>query len=463
MTTRIVPLATVAYGLWGAMAAFYFLLPGSGAVLWAGCLAGSLLAAAFAWLATQRSIAISNPAAWLVGALIVAVLFRTVSYYFYPAPHWSDSRTYFHLTEVLVKTGEYRLDQPNYPWTHTRAYWPPGVVFWFVPWVLAFGAERWVILANNAILTVVCILLLWRIARAHFGATAAVISCVLYAIWANHAFHAMFVSKEYVAQMLLLGAIALLFPSPKFPTRPAAWKCMVSGIFMGFASLCHPGMLAIPGVLVLTFLFRRFSIPMALRIGILMAIGMFGVILPWTARNYHVLGKFVLTNTANGISLLEASSETGGADWAPVPEGIFPPNIDEVDRSAMANNIAVAWIRNNPKTWVKNGILRQLWLLGESSRGARIAMNNYLVVQGWQWPFWRIYSNAQMLVVWALMAATGLAAWRKPHIVTPFFGCCLLILFYFLAIHTVFGSGGRHQLIPGVFAIFLAGAWTQRK
>lgn len=463
MMRSIGSLLTIGYGLLGTMAALYFLLPGSGAVLWGGCLAGGLLALALAWLVTQRPVTISNPGAWLLGAIIVAVLFRTVSYYFYPAPHWSDSRTYFHLTDVLVRTGEYRLDEPNYPWSHTRAYWPPGVVFWFVPWVLAFGAERWVILANNAILTVICILLIWSIARAHFGTAAAVISCVLYAIWANHAFHAMFVSKEYVAQTLLLGAIALLFPNPDFSARPSAGKCIVSGIFIGFASLCHPGMLAIPGILVVTFLFRRFSIPSMLRIGILMAIGMFGVILPWTARNYHVLGKFVLTNTANGISLLEASNDAGGADWAPVPETMFPSDIDEADRSTMAKQMAITWIRNNPKTWVKNGVLRQLWLLGESSRGAKIAMNNHLVVEGWHWPFWRGYSNFQMLVVWALLAATGLAAWRKPYLITPFFACCLLILFYFLGVHSVYGSGGRHQLIPGVFAIFLAGAWASRK
>jgi hypothetical protein len=65
-----------------------------------------------------------------------------------------------------------------------------------------------------------------------------------------------------------------------------------------------------------------------------------------------------------------------------------------------------------------------------------------------------------MMFVWLLIAWLAFGFVRNQY--TPPLAILVTgILFYFLLIHTFFGSGGRHQILPVGFALLLCGFFAR--
>ncbi|MGB7404508.1 MAG: glycosyltransferase family 39 protein [Pacificimonas sp.] len=453
-----VPLSLLGIGAWGVFASLYFLIPGGGAGQWITCAVITLLVAfASVHLARRNqfsTVAIApaekHDGRKYVVLVTIIVAARLIPYFVFPADHWIDSKVYDELARTLAATGEYRLTG-DYPFTSSRSYWPPGVVFLFAPFYALLGQERWIVLGVNIVLAVATMLLAGRVVRINFGERASLFVMAAIAIWPNHAYHAMFISKEYLSIALLLGAIALFQTTDD--DRPAPWRSLLAGMMLGFATLAQPSQLLVILVFLIAFWLGRHAFgPIALR-GILIAMGMALVILPWTARNYVLLGEAVLTNTANGISLLEGSQDGAGGDWIAVPPEIEFIE-DELVRNRVAREAALEWIAENPGPWARNAIVKQLWLLGQSHRGVFIAVRDFHPPGSPIFEVQKIWSILFMLAIWAAMIYVASRMMGRPQ--SWFVIFAVGILAYFLIMHSVFGSGGRHQLIPGILAIMIA-------
>lgn len=461
-------LTLLAYGGWGAVGAAYFLLPGAGVPLWVGSCTIGCVCMALAWFVSRRP----SPE-WFAGnapvhgvhltfAICIGVLLRVSLAAAYPAPQWSDARTYLEIARTVLETGTYRLDG-DFPWSNTVAYWPPGTVFWLLPWLANVGTGRWTLVLGNLVLATGSMIMLWRLVAARWGRSCALAVVALFAIWPNHAFHALFVSKEYLAQFLLLAATWLQFgerDGAADESRPI--RSLLAGACCGAAMLTQPSTIMVPAILAVALVLGGVPVRAVLARTVVVFAGVALIVAPWSLRNYLVLDHFVLINTANGISLLEAAQPGAAGDWAEIPKGVLEDSLGEVERSRIARSLAIAWIIENPSEWLRAAVVRQLWFLGQSHRGAFLAMANEMVIGGGHYATWKFASDFFMLIVWFAVAACGARALRSPSAAPPFMLFCVGVLVYFLAMHSVFGSGGRHQPIPGAYALMLAGMGVVR-
>jgi hypothetical protein len=104
---------------------------------------------------------------------------------------------------------------------------------------------------------------------------------------------------------LVLG-IAALDRVAASPARSAA--VIATGALWGLVTLVRPITLPLPVFAFLVFRFRRpVTWPRAARATALLTLGMALVITPWTARNYHVSGRWVPVNLQSGFALWAAT------------------------------------------------------------------------------------------------------------------------------------------------------------
>jgi hypothetical protein len=148
-----------------------------------------------------------------------------------------------------------------------------------------------------------------------------------------------------------------------------------TGLAFGFNSLCRPTAVAwLALVLVCVgLLSRHFQFPV--RTVLCLFVGFAVCIVPWGIRNSMFCGKFVLTTTHGGYTLLLANNpslydhldRSWSRDW---DESSFfadwsqrsSASSSEIEQDRLARNIALKTIRERPFAFLKSSVARLLWL-----------------------------------------------------------------------------------------------------
>jgi hypothetical protein len=100
----------------------------------------------------------------------------------------------------------------------------------------------------------------------------------------------------------LQGALRPAFPDPG--------RLFAAGLLVGLVTLVRPVTLLLPGfVLLALVLRRRGAVRPAARGALAFGLGMAVVVLPWTARNYAVSGRFVPVNLQAGVVFWAATEK----------------------------------------------------------------------------------------------------------------------------------------------------------
>jgi hypothetical protein len=111
------------------------------------------------------------------------------------------------------------------------------------------------------------------------------------------------VGMLHYAALHLLGIVAAMWALQRAFLEPGRTRRMLlTGALVGLVTLVRPVTLVLPAFAFVSLLVRsRGAWRPALRATALLALGMAIVILPWTARNYAVSGRFVPVNLQAGI------------------------------------------------------------------------------------------------------------------------------------------------------------------
>lgn len=229
------------------------------------------------------------------------------------------------------------------------AYWPVGwpallgIVFWFT------GASPVV----GQMVNLVCSAAIF-VLTLHLGAVlfrdklVGRLSVLILTVYPNQIAYVPILGTEVFYTALLLLAVDLTVAGGGW-RRPAA-----GGVTFGIATLTKAQTLFIPAVLLAGWWAaggrsgRSFS-----RLGRAAAVyaAMAVVILPWTARNYHVFGKIIPVSTNGGLTLLTGNNPSAEGDFTPndplvaeVPHGVA----HQVEADHIATRLALTWVRRHP-------------------------------------------------------------------------------------------------------------------
>lgn len=109
----------------------------------------------------------------------------------------------------------------------------------------------------------------------------------------------------------LLGLVASMWALQSALRQPdRAVRMILTGSLLGLVTLVRPVTLLLPAFVLVALLLRlRGALVPALRATLLLTLGMVVVVLPWTARNYAVSGRFVPVNLQAGVVFWAATEK----------------------------------------------------------------------------------------------------------------------------------------------------------
>lgn len=251
--------------------------------------------------------------------------------------------------------------------------------------------------------------------------------------------------SEAVFVPLMLAALwglAVLWVEPGRTGRATGWRgaliALASGGAAGLAILVRPSWaLYVPVALLLWVVAKwrdRRGMIVAIRGGLIFAVGIVAVMSPWWIRNAEIYGRFVPTALWMGASLYDGlnSKATGASDMSFLGDREIWP-LDEQDQDAELSRRAIAFARENPKQVLSLAVVKlgRFWSPWPNAEGLyspaivvagaiiELPLFGLMVVGGW--------ARRRDLRVWALLAGPVL---------------------YFCALHLVFASSMRYR-VPG--------------
>jgi 4-amino-4-deoxy-L-arabinose transferase-like glycosyltransferase len=387
---------------------------------------------------------------WLLLVIGSGILIRLAWVWYFPTVQTSDHATYVVLAKKLI-AGEPYFDGEAY------SNWPPGLPFFLAANLFVFGDHPWVIPLANLLLYALATLSVYKLACVVAGEGVSRVATLILLFWPNDIMCTGLAKKELlILPMLTAGILAYVMARRIANSAESFWLLAATGGLLGAASLTQPSLILFPSALVFYEFTRRASArKLTVRIGIVIA-AMCVVILPWSIRNYLVLGAVVPISTAGGEGFYSANNGLATGSHVPVYERSLDP-FDEVTRSKMGYRWGLEWIAQHPGGFLGLTVNRQVQVLGEDSDGAYWGVKVggrreglvYLIAKG--------ISNAYWMVIMFLILAAVIVHWRDRGALSPDILLLMLSLFYVVAIDSIFQSGSRHHMpLMGTLSVLAA-------
>jgi len=260
---------------------------------------------------------------------------------------------------------------------------------------------------------------------------------------------------------LVLGTLFLLLTFLLFRKPPGThpyWHLALYGLVLGFTCLVKPIAVPLPLVIFIIYLGSRLRLAEALKRTAVIALFMCLAILPWTVRNYIVLGHFVPISTNFGVVLHTANNpEADGREMMMKP---LPGEKDEVEMNRRHIREAVKWIVGNPAQFLKLVGYRIAWAWGTDS--SFVSSNLYDKVPGWLLNAIRGIVQIVYLAL-VLIWLIGLFVYRHDLLGSVLGLVLLMPIIYVWALHLVCQAHGQHHLPVIPFMIILGAAVLARR
>jgi hypothetical protein len=248
----------------------------------------------------------------------------------------TDFAWYFDRAASIARGDGYAVD--GAPTAYWPVGWPALLGFVFAVWGPSLVAAKATNLALGALACALTAAVGARFGLGRAGACAAgLCHAALPGTWA----YATVLASEPLVVVASLGALAALRPGRPWPV------CLAAGVLLGVGTLARPPALlfaaaALAGAWAAGERLGR-QAALAAACGVLLAV------LPWTARNWAVLGAPVPVSTNGGDNLLIGHwpGATGGYSN---PLAVEPrlAGLGEVERDRSATRLALGYIRRDP-------------------------------------------------------------------------------------------------------------------
>ena len=287
------------------------------------------------------------------GVLLVGLAIRLFVAAVIPLEPMSDSAWYIGRAKEMAAGLGYQ--ESGFP----TAYWPVGWPAILAGAYLVFGSMPIAVVILNLLgAAAIMLLVLWFGRRIAGSEIVGRLALLAYAFYPNHIAYAGNAATETVYTALAMAAFALMIHG-----RQRIWILVASGLIFGIATLVKPQTIAFPfgAVIALAIVFRSYSWWSAFRAGLVIYAALLLVVLPWTYRNYMVLGEPVLVSTNGGTALLLGANDLVTGDHfefqhTEVFTQLGIPWEQRIERQIEMNKAqkeaALKWIRKNTADYV---------------------------------------------------------------------------------------------------------------
>lgn len=451
----------IAAGTWYAftgvgLAVFYYFFIMQGFSYSVSLLAGTYVSLMVFLIAAQKTDERSaarrhgaRDATALTLIVLLGVALRAGWVYFVPPIFKSDFLDNWNAAGQLLETGNYFTIKDGYVF---RSFRPPGYPFALAVFMYVFGKQPWLPLLMNICFYVLTCILVYSLAANIAGSRAALFSVLLLAVWPSDVAMADLAATEPISLLLCTASVRAFITA----CRERSWKYGVAaGILTGYGAFVRPSTLLVAAVWLFYSMMSRQGRIEKIQSLAIPAAAMILTIIPWTVRNYVVLGYPVAVSTNGGDVFYRANNPLANGTWSPGAEiDLDNYKHNEVLWDRMSYQLGKKWIAENPLKFVKLGLKKQAILLGEDSHGAFVTLSRWAQKNDESvYNLFRQTANMWWLGIWVL-AVVG--AVRSRHFLSssPEGALLLLMILYFVAIHSVFESQSRyHMSFLGFLAI----------
>ena len=384
---------------------------------------------------------------WIILAAGVAV--RIAWWAFIKPLLWSDYRVYFNSAAHLVNLLEYRVPETD---GLLIAYRPPGTAFLLAAVMKVTGVVSWAPLMLNLVCFVGTGFLMWLIIRPRLTRAAALGALCLLVFWPSDV---MFASLPQSESPSILGVTLLMFLVTHRHGRLTVWASC-TGLLMGLLCLVRNSNLILVPLWMLVALREPQPWRYRLRLCVVLIVATFLPILPWTYRNYRLLGVPVLVATNGGENLYSANNDTTSGSWD--EESVRRVRVylpDEVKMDRVAMQLAKDWIRSHPWHFAKLAVKKLRILMSGDDEGPYATLEQGIGYTGPGLLAARIIANAWWLILWGLVliSVRYRAVWRDDPDVFTIIAVAVLPAFLFF----VFQSQPRYHVPMVPPLVLLAG------
>lgn len=375
----------------------------------------------------------------LVWILVAAALLRLGALALLEPPHLHGDEGYYIQAARQLASGN------GFPGSQRPPGFPAVVAAVFAVVGKNFTAARFLQIA----ISLAAIPLVFGLVRPRHGARAALLSSAVVAFHPTLVHYSILLWAEPLATTLLLLVLWLL---DRFDRAGDELSLAAAGVALGAAVLVREMVVYFAAVVAAWAALRPPARPLSgTRRAAVVALSVAIIVLPWSARNWALHGRFVLVSTtrwmpvvlgnilpAGGVSLLDADAE--GHDWF-LPR--YRASGNEIEREEFARRVALEAIAREQPWWLAKKIVRNGYLLW-SPMSQLVRYDN----RGWLPD--RAVPFASGLIAWEAawyVAATALGAaaiWLVPGGRTKPLVVVLILLH--LAIYTFANANHRFRL-----------------
>ncbi len=283
---------------------------------------------------------------WLVLILALALALR-VSWALVmsppPTPGW-DATNYEGLA-LRLANGEGYVQADGTP----TAFWPVGYPAFLAGIYIVFGQSWMAAYMVNSILGAVSVLLTYRLAREFLESSLPLVAAGIMAVFPSHIAFATVLGTETLYTVftlfILLGALIL--------ARRPTWKnAVILGFVIGLSVYVRATLLLFPVCVSLLILLKGGNLRTSVGLGCVVGLAVLLTILPWTVRNFIVMGGPVLTSTNGGTVFYIGNGPYAIGSHANFPTGAFSA-LDELTMYREGYKLGLEHIVNNPIEWAK--------------------------------------------------------------------------------------------------------------
>ena len=383
---------------------------------------------------------------WLALILGTALAVRIAWTLVFQAPPSNDAAEYDGLAWRLA-SGQGYVTADGTP----TAYRPVGYPAFLAALYLIFG-HSWLIGGiANAFLGTASVVLTYRLAREALSSRLSLVAASVIALLPSYVMsYTSVLLTEALHTVLVLTALIVTCHLMRHPN----WKnAALLGCILGLGVYVRPILILFPSVVALLILIQmeyvRTRIRMTLILaGITMAISL-ATILPWTARNFIVMGEPILTSTNGGGNFFIGNGPGATGMYRSIPPNTYS-DPSELTRYREGYKLGLEYIANHPIEWLAliPKKFRHLWATDMYTLSTKTVPVQYTGIVPVLWVVGQVY-----WMVIALSAAAALLTkpiwsyWLKfPAVLLP------LTLIYWTAFHMMFFGEGRFhaQMIPVV-------------
>jgi 4-amino-4-deoxy-L-arabinose transferase-like glycosyltransferase len=419
---------------------------GAGPLAVAGIGAALLAAAllAFAPLPVSRP-APQDPWRWIFAVLIAGAALRLAWVLAVSPVQSSDMEQYVAMARGLLN-GEGYHEQVG---AHDLlAYRAPGYAFILAATFALLGDHPGAPAALNILVFLGSGLLIHDILARLAGVTAGIFATALFTLWPSGIMVTGLAFTEMPSVLLLLVVAWSLVRGAEDP----GWRWWsLGGIALGLGALVRPSLLPLPALLIVLSLLDPRRSAASLRHSVLAAAVAAMCVLPWTVRNYEVLGAFVAVSTNGGDNFYRANNPLADGGYTPDGELDFSSLLpDEARWNRVSMDAGKAWIAENPGAFLRLAARKLAISFGEDSTGAYWSLERGHGIKGSAYTFAVLVSNAWWLAVWGL-TMTALYRHRDWLVSNPGPAALMWLAVFLPAVHAVFESQPRyHMPIVGI-------------